>query len=157
MRLGTFQGCTLYSQSTNRTAKHGRHKQNRNLPPISLITKHLLLHIKREWESVAKGYFSPCKVLHFTVPKVTFYNTKGYLWNHNLTLQQIHALCHLRIGHRISLQTAFFCLNADICHRLFGGAFQIAVATCCNTDNGTFGNVEHLIIDLKLSLSGRMM
>lgn len=75
MRLGTFQGCTLYSQSTNRTAKHGRHKQNRNLPPISLITKHLLLHIKREWESVAKGYF-------FTMQSVTLYSAKGNLLQH---------------------------------------------------------------------------
>ena len=71
-----------------------------------------------------------------------------------MVLQQILAFRDFRIGHCVTLKTAFFCLNADVGHRLGRSAFDVAVTVGGDANHRTFGNVKHVSIDLKLAGSG---
>lgn len=59
------------------------------------------------------------------------------------------------IGHGVTEEGAFGCLNADVGHGEGGGAFEVAIAIGGNADHGSFGNVKHLVVDLKFSGTGK--
>ena len=49
-----------------------------------------------------------------------------------LKLEQVLSFCDFSISHCVASEASLFCLYADICHWFGRGAFEIAVAICCN-------------------------
>ena len=63
--------------------------------------------------------------------------------------KQVAAVRNVGVGGGVVSERPFGGLNTYICHGLFGGAFQIAVAARGDADHRAFGDVENLVVDLK--------
>ena len=68
--------------------------------------------------------------------------------------EQVFTLGDFSVCHGIAAETAFLGLDADVGHRFGRGASEVAVAVGGYTDYGTFGDVDHVVVNLKLPCSG---